>query len=328
MTSKVVIDTLNQRIANLIEQWAAVNKEIDTESNYEKRLLLERRANDIWETVEKTETKLKQQEKTEAKPINNDLDITENLPEINFQTAIKILEEITKGYFKDLGMALFLLDNSYKMAGELLIYKIQEQLKHNMKHSRHFIVDASYLADYQESGLLERLAEYLKVYSKSEKDSREYNVTDIINNICNSLQHHSFIFIELKNWDSLPCPDKIITWFVKDFWIPLLQESKFKVQKRQLRRVYLVAVIDSLYCLKNDCLELPYYCDCQKDKFDEQKIVKLPLEIWTQEQIKKWIYDYTEVPEPKINAMSQEIYLATDGLPRLVIDLLQKKLLQ
>ncbi|MGK7899314.1 MAG: caspase family protein [Xenococcus sp. (in: cyanobacteria)] len=59
-TVAIRINSFILRIHKLEEQVNEVYKEIDTEGNYEKRLLLERRANDIWEEMEKIEREINQ----------------------------------------------------------------------------------------------------------------------------------------------------------------------------------------------------------------------------------------------------------------------------
>ncbi len=95
ISNSIAIETLNQRIANLTQQWTEVNKQIDVEGDYEKRLLLQRRADDLWQDVEKLEAKLNQQEKSQTNTRQIDLDIQQNLPEIDFRDAIEIVSKNT-----------------------------------------------------------------------------------------------------------------------------------------------------------------------------------------------------------------------------------------
>jgi inactive STAND len=181
-------------------------------------------------------------------------------------------------------------------------------------------------SSYDEYGLLERVAGYLKIQCKSIPNIKEYGA-EIIKKICQSLQSGSIVFIEINKWDCLQSQESIIPWFVDNFWIPLIQESKIFIKEKELRRVKFVTVIDLESQLSTECNNLPYYC-CG-DSFDYQKILKLPLNQWQQDDIQEWLEIYTGLSASKIDAIARNIYLKTmNGIPYMVCGALEQELNQ
>ncbi|NJL64035.1 MAG: hypothetical protein HC903_22135 [Methylacidiphilales bacterium] len=295
---------LEEELASLTEEYTTVMRQRQNERDALAKLQFKKQGDKLLEQMTDIEAKLEQLEASDNNPNQIYLNIKESLPEIDFKEAIKIVEIVTQQYRfnSDGGAALFLLENSYSMAGYLFIDKIREELKRKTGHFKYIKVDLSSSSSYDEYGLLERVAGYLKIQCKSISNIREY-CTEIIKKICQSLQSGSIVFIEINKWDCLQSQESIIPWFVDNFWIPLIQESKVFIKDKELRRVKFVTVIDSEYQLSVECNNLPYYC-CG-DSFDYQKILKLPLNQWQQDDIQEWLEIYTGLPASKIDAIAE-----------------------
>jgi hypothetical protein len=319
---------LEERLASLTAQFMLVNRQMNSERDARSRYLLETQSKELLEESKLVERELEELESSDNNLNQIYLNIKESLPEIDFKEAIKIVEIVTQQYrfSSNGGAALFLLENSYSMAGYLFIDKIREEFKRKTGHFKYIKVDLSSSSSYDEYGLLERVAGYLKIQCKSISNVREFGA-EIIQKICQSLQSGSIVFIEINKWDCLQSQESIIPWFVDNFWIPLIQESKVFIKDKELRRVKFVTVIDSEYQLSTECNNLPYYC-CG-DSFDYQKILKLPLNQWQQDDIQEWLEIYTGLPASKIDAIARNIYLKTmNGIPFMVCGALQQELNQ
>ena len=332
-------EALEKRLARLTEDYAGVMEQIDREGDANKRLELQRTAEYLFTQMKQVETELNQLEaseylftqmeqvETELNQLEaseyylkqRDLDIQEKLPLIDFREAMDLIVKITSEFGREGGTALFLLDNSYSTAGELCIYRIKKLFEEKTSSFKHIKVELLYGSN-NELGLLEEIGRYLNVY-RSPQDKIEKYISQIIKTICRSLQSGSVVFIEIKKWNCLPDQQKILPWFVKNFWIRLINQYHTTIHQNKLRRVRFIALIDSESQLSPECMA---YCN---QVFDGQKILRLPLnERWTEEDIKNWLENYSRLPGSKIDLMAKQIYLKTmNGVPLMVCDAIKEE---
>lgn len=317
-------EALEEELASLSEQYTAVMKQRSQARDARDRLLFKKQADDLLEQMRQVEDELEQLEDSENNSNQIYLDIQANLPEIDFRESMKVVDKITSQFGREGGAALFLIDNSYSMAGELCISRIREQLKRQTRSFRYLKIEISSSGRYDELGLLECLARYFNLPSESTPNIGEYS-QKVIQQICQSLQVGSVVFIEINKWDYLSCQERVLPWFIRDFWCQLLEESRLIAHKNGLRRVNIVAVIDSESQLNKECEALPYYCN--PDEFDSKKILKLPLNQWTEDDILEWLERYGCLPASQIDVMAKQIYLKTmKGIPLMVCEALKKEL--
>ena len=239
---------------------------------------------------------------------------------------MQIVNIVNNRFKRDVGAAFFLLEESYSMAGELLIYKIREELQRQTRSIKHIKVEISANNSFDEFGLLASIGGYLSI-SLSDDNNLIDCVNLIIQTICQSLQSGSVVFIELKKWNCLPYQDKVLSWFIKDFWCSLINQCQIVATQKQLLRIKVVAIIDSESKLAPECKKLP--CYCTQDDFTHTKILTLPLNIWQLEDIVTWLEYYSGLPAPQINLKAKQIHQKTmNGIPRMVCNLLEEEFLQ
>lgn len=205
----------------------------------------------------------------------------------------------------------------------MLISKIKDKFKRQTRNFRHIKIELSHGGNNSEYALLERFAGYLNYQAESTLTNKKY-IEKIITKICQSLQTGSIIFIEINKWDILESQEKLIPWFVDEFWIPLIQQCQITTQQKELRRVKFIAVIDSESQLSSKCTNLPYYC-CQNN-FDSKKMLRLPLNFWTQLDIQEWLDCYSGLQKPasEIDLIAKQIYNKTmNGVPSMVCEALK-----
>lgn len=318
--------TLEKRLANIIEEFVAINAQIDTEGDKDKRILLQRKINNLEEDMEEIDTKLKELENSQNDCNQIYRSIQENLPQIDFRKAMHILDIINNQFKRDVGAAFFLLEDSYSMAGELLIYKIREELKRQTRSIKHIQVEISSNNSFDEFGLLASIGGYLSI-SLTDDSNLIDCVNLIIQTICQSLQSGSVVFIEIKKWNFLPSQDKLLSWFIEDFWCSLIHECQVVATQKQLLRIKVVAIIDSESKLAPECKQLP--CYCTQDDFTHTKILTLPLNRWELEDITTWLEYYSGLSAPQINLKAKQIHQKTmNGVPRMVCSLLEAEFQQ
>ncbi|MGF1674832.1 MAG: hypothetical protein ACFCUV_14285 [Rivularia sp. (in: cyanobacteria)] len=314
---------LGEELASLSEQYTAVNKQRRQTKDERERLLLKKQADELLEQMQQVEEELEELENSQNDSNQVYRSIQENLPQIDFRQAMQIIDIVNNRFKRDIGAAFFLLEESYSMAGELLIYKIREGLKSTTRSLKHIKVEITSNNSFDEFGLLASIGGYLSI-SLSDDNNLIDCVNLIIQTICQSLQSGSVIFIELKKWDCLPYQDKVLSWFIKDFWCSLINQCQIVATQKQLLRIKVVALIDSESKLAPECKQLP--CYCTQDDFTHTKILTLPLNMWELEDITTWLEFYSGLPAPQIDFKAKHIYNKTsDGIPKMVWDILQEE---
>jgi hypothetical protein len=317
---------LEEELASLTAQYTAVNKQRRQTRDERDRLLLKNQADDLLEQMQQVEEELGELENSQNDCNQIYRSIQENLPQIDFRKAMHIIDIINNQFQRDVGAAFLLLEDSYSMAGELLIYKIREKLKSQTRSLKHIKVEISSNNSFDEFGLLASIGGYLSI-SLTDDSNLIDCVNIIIQTICQSLQSGSVIFIEIKKWDCLPYQDKILSWFIEDFWCSLIHECQVVATQKQLLRTKFIAIIDSESKLAPECKQLP--CYCTQDDFTHTKILTLPLNIWELEDITTWLEYYSGLPAPQINLKAKQIHQKTmNGVPRMVCNLLEAEFQQ
>jgi hypothetical protein len=71
--------------------------------------------------------------------------------------------------------------------------------------------------------------------------------------------------------------------------------------------------------------QLPAALCCVADEFDAEKILPLELEHWSVDDIRDWLESYSGLPAWQIDQVADTIYDASDGVPKIVADILLEK---
>ncbi|NJP12238.1 MAG: hypothetical protein HC866_24530 [Leptolyngbyaceae cyanobacterium RU_5_1] len=275
-----------------------------------ERSRLERQIENLVVEMESTETQLNTLEASNPTPNRHYLQLKEDLPKIDFVKQMNRVESILKRFNPDGGAALFLIQDSYSMAGAYLKARIQDCLGTKAKH---YPVVFSLDTGVDERALLDRLAGYFDVQAISELN--QYALA-IVNKLCQSLRGGTTIFVELQKWDEVPDQDRVLSWFLEHFWIPLGQQ--LNAVSQTYRGFKVIAVIVSDTELSAECLELP--CYCKSREFDSQKVVPLPLKNWEEGEIQHWLEIHQELSRSRSETLAKRIYQKSkNGIPQLVI---------
>jgi Effector-associated domain 9 len=132
-------EVLGEELASLTEEYTTVMRQRKNERDALSKLKFEKQGDELLEQMKQVEAKLEQLETSDNNANQIYLNIKESLPEIDFKEAIKIVEIVTQQYRFNIngGAALFLLENSYSMAGYLFIDKIREEFKRKTGHFKY-----------------------------------------------------------------------------------------------------------------------------------------------------------------------------------------------
>jgi hypothetical protein len=309
---------LEKNQAELNQDYISANRELNRTTNEVERNRLGRQIKDLEQEIDEVEARLQELEKAENNPNHCSLQRAEKLPEIDFSKIKKTANKIIDKFGKDGGSALFLLQDSHAMAGDLFIAALREQLRSktgNFRHCRMRFTASEGALD--ETGILNRLASWFGVQPLAVRDAY---IQAIIQAITESVQSGSIVFFELNRWEKLVPQEQILTWFLDRFWQPLVSQLPIK----DCPRVKFIAMMTSDIPLLPACLDLPYFC--QESRFDGTKILDLPLRKWTVKDIEEWLENFSGLPGPEISRTAKNIHQSSrKGIPQLARDALLKE---
>ena len=120
--------------------------------------------------------------------------------------------------------------------------------------------------------------------------------------------------------------DPLIPWFIENFWQPLI--VKLKKVTEDYEGIKVVAVISSKLPINQRLSEdnLSRYCNKNYDAFSRDKLVKIPLDDWTINDISNLLKKINPaLKKPKINSIANRIYQETQGLPDTIYHALKEE---
>ena len=271
--------------------------------------------------------------------LNNHLDNPKNQQEVNldeslcyidFQRALDTLKIIQSQFNQDGDVALFFIEENLTKRGDLCLKRLENELKPKTFYKNHF----RYCPITYTLGNLEAVTQGIATFFEVTK--KEVTIELVIEKIANSLQRNSVLFIEINcDIDRESDVDPLIPWFINGFWKSL--SDKFKknteieenTEIKKYTGIKVVAVIssnlkinerlstESLSCYQNND------CSC----FERDKLVKIPLENWAEDDIRKWLSEYSHpsLTEGFIEERAHRLFNESlEGVPRIVCDALEQ----
>jgi Effector-associated domain 9/inactive STAND len=313
---------LNKRLANLTEEYIVAMDQIDTQLSNIDKLRSERAANDIFEEMKKIEKQIQELEVNDGNSIRQQSKFDKSLTKIDFHESRSIIDNIIRCFNKDGDSALLLLQNSLAMAGDLCLTILLDRLTEESITVKRIEIDlVERKCALNEAELLKIIAEAYKLNEFI--DGSEIYALSIIQKIRSSLQNGSTVFFNFQKLDSLDKNDPgmshyILDWFMKYFWIPLIQE--LPDIGKEYRNVKFVSFVSMRLPLPDKFSSFSY---CNKDEPDPKKILELPLCNWEEEDIKYWLDNHSPLKNNLKEPYTKQIYKASfNGIP----DLVMKKL--
>jgi len=312
-------EALNKRYGELAIEYATVNQQLSYLSGGEK-VRREQEAEVILQQMIEVDAKLKASDVASLDRNRQYLNLEEELQKIDFVEAKEVVERIVSKFDRNGGNASFLLQRNLQMAGRLCLLEIKDRLQSNTRDLKSFPIEFSADTELNHIGLLNRLASHLGIEPMSEP--MEYS-SSIQQAIVRSLQSGSVVLIEIHKWDALPLAiqREVLCWFLEQFWQPLVAQLPTIATTYSRVRFITILVVEDEIAL--DCQE---YC-CLHDEYDGQKIIDLPLQDWTENDILGWL-DYLGLPKQQSEGIAKRIYKASRGIPELVCSALRREFAQ
>lgn len=249
------------------------------------------------------------------------------IPNINFTEVEEILDKITKRMEIEQGVAaLLMLQDAPAMGGDFCIERMKRVLKTDDKtflHRKIGQLPGSRLdPDTFARGLGRELGcEPPHAGQISRNQFQEYTKT-LQQTLVGALQSGCVTLLEIQTRDHISLPSDFLPWYIREFWMPLVQQLPDVIQKK--RRFIVLCVIVASTQIKMDDFDPELRC-CD-GVFDPAKLLSIQLKCWRQDEILNWLLDHAKLDRPdiglemaEIEAIAEHVYLAShNGLPALV----------
>lgn len=308
---------------SLIQQYqAACAQRLATRDDSDKVVLNEKIAQ-LEQDIQATQAKLNElkaaQQTSSSHLRQKTVNWEDQIHAINYNKAKKTIETVFKGLKQREGSALFLMRKSRSMGGKWCAQKVKHQIRQELGSmlmpcevgfSHHQTVGAvEFLRDLAQRYSVDAQSEIVDVRSFSEK---------VIGCIIDSLVSGNILLMEIDICALSP-QDTFLVWFVNGFWGPL--NIRLRAVASQKQRIRLIALLSVQGTIPRTCL--PVEICCKKTSFNGGKILELPLQKWTEQEICNWLFDHSgltrqavPLPNEGITRMAKSIHSVTNGLPR------------
>ena len=319
MDVEIEIEELEKDITSLTLDWQAIKAEARTETDSQRKRNLLTRADGLKEEIEKKDKELKRLEKgnhesqiNQANINHNYLDVEEQLSKFNFESTVKIVEKVIDKFKINNGSALFLLQNSLSMGGNYFSTRFREVLrtKTGGRNFRHCLVELKGVCPTEEIELLRRFDEYFPIGSLSEPI--EECTSQLIERICESIPQSGYIlFLEISGLEYMLEKEKIMPWFVKDFWHNLSTKLQNKLSLKGYRKVRIICLMKTDDIIPDNCL--PSYIYYESANFHSSEIKELTIESCSQDEIEDFLYTFGGFNDREVKQMVQLIHNTSKG---------------
>ena len=296
-------ERLELEIAQLESLRNKCHQDINGASDLDKRSQLRAKIknysteiNELYDDIDNIEEQInKLSLEQEGSSLNNHLDNPKNQQELNidkslgyfdFKKALEIFEKIQSQFDKDGDAVLFFMEESLIKRGDLCLQRLRYNLK--LKTNSPYRQNFRYCSVTYTSGNLDAVIQGIGNFFEIQQEKTKINqyIDLVIEKIGKSLQNNSVLFLEINcNIRDEIEIDPLIPWFVKKLWKPL--RGKIDELSEDYEGIKAVAVIISDFNLNQRLSEdnLSCYCNNSYDDFIRDKLVKIPLENWTKDDI-------------------------------------------
>jgi hypothetical protein len=229
----------------------------------------------------------------------------DRLPEIDYRKARKIAGHVhEKRFEQNFGAASFLIQNSDEMEGDLCVELLRQKFKINWSTLRHHRLEFHDETQINAAALVAGLKRWLGLDRSAENLDREIEM--INREICGQLRNSSVIFVELYFGESLAHCREFLHWALTAFWRPLVAEARnAALNYFPIHTILVVRSAGVVYQRRQSPAFL-----CSEKQFDPHKLLDLPLQGWTEQEIGMWLRkcEGLDLDNEAIGRMAQRIY--------------------
>lgn len=261
-------DVKQQAIATFEKEKDTLMRQWQSETSDESREKIWMRIEEKQNSIDQYRSKLNNRESIDFRD-----DWRDKLIEIDFKKAKGLIKKFKEERIDGINRryALLLLDNAIAMEGELILKWLEHYLRGCGSWTKPFVHGFSTTANKQD---------FVRALANEYAIAVEGEMSGIITQIRAKFCTGEIFFLRIE----IPTDDgtEFLRWFVQEFWQPLTQglDDSFAV----------VAAISIDCQFKGDLLPNEIFC---KSKLEGQKIMRLPLQNWTQEDILLWLRNHS-----------------------------------
>jgi hypothetical protein len=294
-------------LSKLFEEQEACEKQYDSTIDEAQRIRLKRKLGELNKQINELESQL------HGKDLNADDNrrfraLEDKLPKIDFKNQIKLVKTILDEFAEEKdGSALFLLNDSLNMAGDLFCLELKEMLEEDTTDLKHYEIAFSVDKQLNEIGFLQGLGSY---FGLDEINCKEDCIV-IFEKIFNSIENGSIVFIELKKINLLSDRECFLSWLVHQFWKSLIDNLSLNCEQKDIEQVKLIILVISDFDICREYSQLPIFCT--ETDFDKFKILEIQLKEWTEKDIKNWLTKHSGLKKRDVASIAREIYDSSRG---------------
>jgi hypothetical protein len=312
-------DAIARRIADLQEEWVALNARLTAELNTDSQIRIERQMALKDSEIARLERELNALGLAEGSYDSFHDEWQRRIPELDFKRAIGIFNTVLDDLEDSEGAALFLLQDALSMEGHSCVARMRNLLQQKTIALRSHEIEFVPTDRLSPLDLLRRIGARVGVEippAEADAGALRQHTRAILQKIRGSLQSGCIVFFTLTVWDSLSFRDPFVSWLVGEFWAAIVEEIRAVGRQHPMVKFILVIIVNTPLVPG----ALPELHICKRRRFESHKILELPLQKWTREELKRWLLIYsglTGAPvgldAEAIDHLSETIYLSSRG---------------
>jgi hypothetical protein len=344
MSPEALCEAQKKHLDTLIEDYETVLEQMSSTLEDEAKSRLERRADILERQIARWEEKVAvcQAGHVDATYQERVRVWEEHISDIDFTEAFHIVQEIINELKESNGgAALFLLQNTNILQGRWCIRRLRDQLQKMTVNFKPYPIGPTASSRMDASTFLSRMGEHLECEAPSRPSGTitdDATIKDYVRHIRQRLQESltmgSIVYLEIRTGVTLAYQSQFLSWFLDEFWGPLIRE--LPNIHHSAPSVSVIGVVTSHTSLDSDYLQsIP--C-CTLDDFDACQFLELPLRFWEEAEIRDWLIRFSGLKPHHIEQqdigrfvteMANAIYLmSNNGQPIAVYDTLIERLTQ
>lgn len=312
-----------KQLAQLEEELAAVESDLETAPNESTKRKFKKQAEKLLTEIESIEEKLAESDSESPDQNVRDRGLEKALQKIDFVKAKTTASLIKERLNQDGGAVLFFLQKSKLQMGhycveEVLSVILGDQIIDGQVVGayRRYSVDLnSPISQCNEIEFLRQLASYFNIGETS--DHHEEISKQLRDVIRSSIDSGTTIFLEIKGLDDLLENEEFLKWFTCDFWQPLI-DSVMTVS-RKYKSKFIVALIADSQILSDRPSD--YFCD--DELMDCYKLLELTLPNWSKKDIYDWLVIFRTLSvkmkqknNAELDQVAQKVHRDSGGTPQ------------
>lgn len=308
---------LKNRYTGLVSEYTALNEQFDTTLDAQQKIILERKINELRVEIEALDRLIDRDKESS---------VLDKLHYIDFKNPLEKFNQLLGFWGKQGGSSVLILEDSSAMGGDLLIKRLQEELRNQSSKFRYLPVGFSEDNDLNELGLLRRLSSHLGVESGSR--NLDEILDAVLEKLCASICTRSVVLVEITQWHKLPSQGQVFSWICTDFYPQLVAKLSKVISEKAWRRVYVFLVIVSDDFFPAECMEtVNVFGTCEESSKENagDNIFQVCLENWSKEDIEDWL-EFTGLPDDRLDSTASRLFSRSrQGIPLFVRDSIEKE---